>query len=134
MDAALVELRRAYELAPSYKLLFNIGQVHLQKSDYASALDSFERYLAQGGDKIARKRRREIEALVEKLRQRVAEVTRDRGRRRRRSSGRRFAARNDAARRAAGGQRRASQDFRASTRPRARGEAHRSCGCRKPDG
>ena len=75
MDAALVELRRAYELAPSYKLLFNIGQVQLQKSDYASALDSFERYLAQGGDNISRKRRGELEPLVQKLRQRVAEVT-----------------------------------------------------------
>src|SRR5262245_24707637 len=60
MDAALVELRRAYELAPSYKLLFNIGQVHLQKSDYASALDAFERYLAQGGENVATKRRREL--------------------------------------------------------------------------
>jgi tetratricopeptide (TPR) repeat protein len=75
MDAALVELRRAYEIAPSYKLLFNIGQVQLQKSDYASALDSFERYLAQGGDKIGKKRRGELEPLVQKLRQRVAEVT-----------------------------------------------------------
>jgi tetratricopeptide (TPR) repeat protein len=75
MDAALVELRRAYEIAPSYKLLFNIGQVQLQKSDYASALDSFERYLAGGGDKISKKRRSELEPLVQKLRQRVAEVT-----------------------------------------------------------
>lgn len=75
MDAALVELRRAHELAPSYKLLFNIGQVQLQKSDYASALDSFERYLAQGGDNIAKKRRGEIESLVQKLRQRVFDIT-----------------------------------------------------------
>jgi len=43
---ALVELQRAYELAPSYKILFNIGQVEMELQDYAAALQAYSRYLS----------------------------------------------------------------------------------------
>ena len=75
LDAALVELTRAYELSPSYKLLFNIAQVRLQKADYVGALDTFERYLTEGGRQVKAARRRKVEAELAKLRSRVAEVT-----------------------------------------------------------
>ena len=49
-DAALVEFKRAYELVPSYKILYNLGQVSYQRHDYASALRYFRQYLEEGGD------------------------------------------------------------------------------------
>ncbi|MCS6898541.1 MAG: PEGA domain-containing protein [Myxococcales bacterium] len=71
-DAALIEFQRAYDLAPSYKILFNIGQVHRQRNDYASALRVFERYLKEGGAEIDVKRRTEVEKEIAQLKGRVA--------------------------------------------------------------
>jgi tetratricopeptide (TPR) repeat protein len=72
--AALIEFRRAYELAPNYKLLYNLGQTSLELQDYASALRSFERYLAEGGREIAAARRAQVEGEIERLKRRVARV------------------------------------------------------------
>lgn len=71
-QAALIEFRRAYELAPTYQVLYNIGQVYFQLLDYANALTSFERYLTEGGDKVADKRKDEVKREIEKLRARIA--------------------------------------------------------------
>ncbi len=71
---ALIEFKRAYELAPSYKLLYNLGQTALELQDYASALRSFERYLSEGGRDIAAARRAQVEGEIEKLKRRVARV------------------------------------------------------------
>jgi len=38
---ALIEFRRAYELQPSYKILYNLGQVCFQLTEYACALRNF---------------------------------------------------------------------------------------------
>ena len=70
-DAALVELTRAYELAPSYRLLYNIGVVHQQLKDYARALDTFERYLSEGKDEVPAARREDVNGRMERLRGRV---------------------------------------------------------------
>jgi hypothetical protein len=73
-QAALIELRRANELAPNYNVLYNIGQVYFQLQDYPNALHSLERYLQEGGKSIDAKRRAEVEKDVEKLRARVANL------------------------------------------------------------
>ncbi|RYE93362.1 MAG: PEGA domain-containing protein [Myxococcales bacterium] len=70
--AALVEFRRAYELLPNYRVLYNIGQVSYELQDYVTALRSFEEYLAGGGAEISKKRRAEVDRELEKLRPRVA--------------------------------------------------------------
>jgi hypothetical protein len=41
---ALIEFTRSYDLAPTYKILYNIGEVNLQLNNYASSLDALERY------------------------------------------------------------------------------------------
>ncbi len=72
--AALVEFKRAYELAPSYRLLYNIAQVQYQLQDYASALDSFQRYLDEGGGELPAQRREEVQREIDRLQVRVATV------------------------------------------------------------
>jgi len=72
--AALVEFKRANELAPNYNVLYNIGNVYFQLTDYANALVSFEKYLAEGGSNVDAKRRSDVEKDIEKLRTRVARV------------------------------------------------------------
>src|SRR5204863_71029 len=72
--AALAEFRRAYELMPSYKILYNLGQVSYQRHDYAAALRAFRQYLADGDDAIPDERRREVAGAIVDLESRVGRV------------------------------------------------------------
>lgn len=73
--AALVEFKRAYETAPSYRILYNLGQTSYELQDYAGALQAFERYLKEGGTEIPPERRSEVEIEIKKLQGRVALLT-----------------------------------------------------------
>jgi tetratricopeptide (TPR) repeat protein len=74
-EAALVEFKRAYELDPNYRVLYNLGQTSRELKDYAAALVAYERYLEEGGAQIQGPRRKEVEKALEELRQRVGTVT-----------------------------------------------------------
>ena len=76
-DAALVELNRAAELRPSYKLFYNIGQVRFAMHDYAAAIDAYRQYLDKGGDKIPQPRRDQVQKELNTLAQRVAKLSID---------------------------------------------------------
>lgn len=73
-QAALVEFRRAYELVPSWQVLYNIGQVQYQLQDYAGALATLERYLSEGGKQVPAARRTEVERDIQTLKGRIAFV------------------------------------------------------------
>jgi hypothetical protein len=73
-DAARTELRRAYEIAPNYRLLYNLGQIEFELHDYPAALVDFQQFLAEGGAAIPADRKAEIERDIEKLRSRVASI------------------------------------------------------------
>jgi PEGA domain/Tetratricopeptide repeat len=72
--AAQVEFKRAYEIAPNYRVLYNLGQVSYQLRDYASALRSFQAYLEQGGREVSAARRNQVTAEINRLRSRVGNV------------------------------------------------------------
>jgi hypothetical protein len=73
--AALVELRRAYELTHNYRVLYNIGQVCFQINDYACALEALEGYASAGGAEIPAARTAEVQRDIAILRPRVGRVT-----------------------------------------------------------
>jgi len=73
-EGALVEFERAYQLAPSYRLLYNIALIRLQLNDYAQALKAFQEYLAEGGTEIPSVRRSEVERQLASLRSKVGRV------------------------------------------------------------
>jgi hypothetical protein len=73
--ASLVEFQRAYEIAPDFRLFYNIGQAQLQVQDYLGASQSYERYLAEGGSQVAPERRTEVETALGALRERVARLS-----------------------------------------------------------
>ena len=73
-EQALIEAQRAYELAPTYKLLFNIGQIQAQLGNYAGALRAFEQYLRDGGAEIKADRRAQVSTEIEAARARTATV------------------------------------------------------------
>jgi hypothetical protein len=70
--AALVEFRRAYEIAPNAAVLYNIGQTYYQLQNYAAALVALGRYLTESGSGAAH--RREVEATIDTLQTRVGKV------------------------------------------------------------
>jgi hypothetical protein len=73
--ASLIEFKRAYELAPNWAVLYNVGQSHYQLREYASALATMERYVAEGGAQIPPDRRAQVDREMAELRGRVAHVT-----------------------------------------------------------
>jgi hypothetical protein len=73
-EAAVAEFTKAYRLAPSYRILYNIGQAYYDLHDYVSVLRILRQYLADGGTDIAPARRAEVEALNEKLEGRIAHL------------------------------------------------------------
>jgi hypothetical protein len=71
-SGAIAEMKRAYEIAPNFRILYNIGQIHFEMHNYAAALAAFEAYRAQAGSSVPAERRRQIEQDIVKLKQRLA--------------------------------------------------------------
>ncbi|MFO0661774.1 MAG: PEGA domain-containing protein [Polyangiaceae bacterium] len=71
-QGALVEFRRAYSIDPRYQVLYNIARVLSALNEHAEALETYEKFLSDGGDKIAPSRRTEVEKEIERLSTRVA--------------------------------------------------------------
>jgi hypothetical protein len=69
---ALVEFKKAYAIWPRANVLYDVGQTEFQLLDYASALKTMERYLAETGPNAAH--RQEVENTVEILRGRVGRI------------------------------------------------------------
>jgi hypothetical protein len=74
LAGALAEFRRAYGLAPNYKVLYNIGQLCDQLQDYPCAFTSFSRYLAEGGGEVPADRREEVQREITRLQSRLAKL------------------------------------------------------------
>jgi hypothetical protein len=74
LDAARTELHRAYDIAPNYKVLFNLAQVEFELLDYPAALATFEKYLNEGGDRVPKERRVQVQNDIEKLRGRLGSI------------------------------------------------------------
>lgn len=71
-DEALLELQRAYALAPAYRLLYNLGVVSVAVHDYVKAVDYYDRYLVEGGADIEPARAAEVRSQLERLRTRIS--------------------------------------------------------------
>ena len=74
-DAALAEFSRAQQLAPNYRLLYNIGQVQAERHDYVAAVRTLTDYLAQGGAEVPEERRAQVESEIAKLKTKISELT-----------------------------------------------------------
>ena len=72
--AALAEFERVYQVAPTYKVLYNIGLVRRQVADFAAALRALEQYLAEGRDEIPQTRRDEVMKIIGEIKNYVARI------------------------------------------------------------
>lgn len=74
LKGALVEFRRANEVSPSFKILYNIGQTESELGNYLEAIRDLEQYLSSGGAQVPEERRIEISEELAKLRTRVGKI------------------------------------------------------------
>jgi hypothetical protein len=63
-EKAAIAFSRAYELKPSFKILFNMGQVENELGHFAAALNAYTRYLAEGGEQIDAARRAQVRTEI----------------------------------------------------------------------
>ena len=69
---ALEQFQRAYDLSPSYVILYNIGRMARYSQDFARSLTAFQRYLKDGGSEIEASKRSEAEQEIASLTSLVA--------------------------------------------------------------
>jgi len=74
LDAALAEFNKAYELAPNYRVLYNLAQVQNERHEFVAALERFQQYLEEGGAEIPADRREQVTREIAALRGRVAKI------------------------------------------------------------
>jgi tetratricopeptide (TPR) repeat protein len=74
LTTALIEFKRAYAIAPNYRLLYNLGQVSRELRDYPEAERYFREYLTQGSGEIDAPRRQEVENDIAKATARIASL------------------------------------------------------------
>lgn len=74
LTTALIEFKRAYEAAPNYRLLYNLGQVARELRDYPEAERYFREYLKDGAAEIDRVRRQEVETELAKVTARISSL------------------------------------------------------------
>lgn len=73
--AALAEFRAAYQALPNWQVLFNIGLCERRLFKYGRALISLNRYLTEGGPRVARERRAAVAQELEQIRALTALVS-----------------------------------------------------------
>jgi hypothetical protein len=73
-DAALAEFTRANEAAPSFRILYNLGQIQAQRHDYVASHALFTRYLEEGGDRVPEARARAVREELQELTRRISRL------------------------------------------------------------
>jgi PEGA domain len=73
--AALTEFRAAYDAAPSYEVLWNIGLCQRRLFQYGDAAATFDAYLKEGGKRLSKERRAAVAEELAKVRSLTAGVT-----------------------------------------------------------
>ena len=73
-EGALAEFRKAYQISPSYRVLYNIAQTQYALHDFVSAQKSLAQYMAEGKDEIPADRRAEVGDMLARLGERIAQL------------------------------------------------------------
>lgn len=73
-EAALASFRTAYDRYPSFRVLYNIGQLCGRVGDSACAVRAYQQYLRDGGADVPAKRREAVAADVRSLSRTVGQL------------------------------------------------------------
>jgi hypothetical protein len=73
-EGALAEFRKAYQVKPSYRVLYNIAQTQYALHDFVGAHKSLMQYSAEGRGEIPSDRRAQVDEMEAKLEERIAQL------------------------------------------------------------
>jgi hypothetical protein len=73
-EGALAEFRKAYQVSPSYRVLYNIAQAQVALHDFVGAHKSLLQYMSEGGAEISTDRRLQVDEMFAKLSERIARI------------------------------------------------------------
>lgn len=73
--AALAEFKAAFQAAPTWEVLYNIGLTERRLFKYGQAVQTLNRYLEEGGKKVPKDRRANVEKELEQIRELTAVIT-----------------------------------------------------------
>jgi tetratricopeptide (TPR) repeat protein len=73
-EGALAEFRKACQISPSYRVLFNIAQTQYALHDFVGAHKSLMQYTAEGRGEIPADRRAQVDEMLAKLDERIAQL------------------------------------------------------------
>jgi tetratricopeptide (TPR) repeat protein len=73
-EGALAEFSKAYQISPSYLVLYNIAQTEYALHNFVGAYKSLMQYLAEGAGEIPADRRAQVDEMTVKLVSRIAHV------------------------------------------------------------
>ena len=73
-EGALAEFSKAYQISPSYLVLYNIAQTQFALHDFVGAYKSLMQYMAEGGGEIPTDRRAQVDDMTVKLVGRIAHL------------------------------------------------------------
>ena len=68
----MAEFRKAYQISPSYRVLYNIAQTQYALHDFVGAYKSLMQYMSEGGGEIPADRRTQVDEMLAKLEERIA--------------------------------------------------------------
>ena len=73
-EGALAEFSKAYQISPSYLVLYNIAQTQYALHDFVGAYKALMQYMAEGGADIPADRRVQVDDMTVKLVGRIAHL------------------------------------------------------------
>jgi hypothetical protein len=73
-EGALAEFTRAYQISPSYLVLYNIAQAQYALHDFVGAYKSLMQYISEGSGQIPADRRIQVDEMTAKLVGRIAHL------------------------------------------------------------
>jgi hypothetical protein len=74
LDAAVRAFQSAYQMRPHYAVLYNLGQAYVRLGKPVEAVNALEQFLRDGGERIDPARRREVEGVLNRERERIGRV------------------------------------------------------------
>jgi hypothetical protein len=75
LEGAYIEFKRAHQISPHYRILYNLATVSIERHDYARAISFYEQYLRDGGAALPEDRRRDVTLSLAELETRVGQLT-----------------------------------------------------------
>jgi hypothetical protein len=73
-EGAMAEFSKAYQISPSYLVLYNIAQTQYALHDFVGSYKSLMQYMAEGGSEIPSDRRAQVDEMTVKLVGRIAHL------------------------------------------------------------